>query len=64
MGPIFNESLLKKEVCGSHKQYGNPLETHHSHRMRILKKKKKTQTQDAAFSSVPKQVLNCTLSRI
>ena len=56
---IFNEIFSKKEVCGSCEQCTRPTgNTPQSQKCASKKKKKekKTQMQDAAFSSVPKRV--------
>ena len=60
--PIFNESFAKKRgFAGFVNTAQDPLEKHKSHRNTLLKKKKKiTQTQMLAFSSVSKWVLNWT----
>ena len=58
--PFFNESFGKKEVCESCEQCmgstGNTPQPQNAH-LKKKKRRKKTQTQNAAFSSIPKWVL-------
>ena len=58
VGPIFNESFIKKKVCDSQEQYMESLEsTKRASQWRKEKKKKNAETQTHCVLTVPKLVL-------
>ena len=66
VGPIFNESFIEKEVCGSCDQCTRPIGKAPQPQKRASQKKKKKKKKeeegnvdaDVPISSVPKWVLN------